>query len=169
MVCILTRSLLKMKKVDLQRKRRRKKKSKKQKVFSDFFDYVSILINPPTHYVSKCKHLNKLTHPLFWLRNIWMVPYPNSCEFSLQKSLEIFDKQYWRYSDPKACNGYITFKNWRKFRWKNRPKTAENRPKKSAEKKKQKETNFIGTKVTQKLKNSKKDKMQKKPGRNLGS
>ena len=72
-------------------------------------------MHPPTHYVSKRKHLNKLTHLLFWL--------------------VIFE-----------------------------------RPKKSGRKnQKQKETNFIGTKVTQKLKNSKKDKMQKKPERNLGS
>ena len=44
--------------------------------FSYFFNYVSILPNPPTHYVSKHKHLTKPTHPLFWLRNIWMVPNP---------------------------------------------------------------------------------------------
>ena len=42
--------------------------------FSDSFDYVSILLTPPTHYVSKRKHLTSPTHPLFPLRNIWMVP-----------------------------------------------------------------------------------------------
>ena len=43
--------------------------------FSVIFDYVSNLLNPPTHHVSKRKHLAKPTHPLFWLRNSWMVPY----------------------------------------------------------------------------------------------
>ena len=38
-------------------------------------NYVSILPPPPTHLVSKRKHLANPTHPPFCLRNIWMVPY----------------------------------------------------------------------------------------------
>ena len=40
-----------------------------------YFDYVSIFPTPPTHHVIKHKHLANPTHPLFCLRNIWMVPY----------------------------------------------------------------------------------------------
>ena len=40
----------------------------------DFFDYVSNLLDPPTHHVSKRKHLAIPTNPLFCLRNTWMVP-----------------------------------------------------------------------------------------------
>ena len=47
----------------------------KNSFFSNADDYISILLYPPTHYVSKRKHLVKPTHPLFWLRNICMVPY----------------------------------------------------------------------------------------------
>ena len=39
------------------------------------YDYVSILPNPPTHPVTKCNNLALPTHPPFWLRNTWMVPY----------------------------------------------------------------------------------------------
>ena len=38
------------------------------------FYYVSILPDPPTHLVSKHKHFARPTHPLFCLRNTWMVP-----------------------------------------------------------------------------------------------
>ena len=55
--------------------------------FSDSFDYVSILLTPPTHHVSKRKHLTSPTHPLFCLRNIWMVPKHAS---KWKKNLTIF-------------------------------------------------------------------------------
>ena len=44
------------------------------------YDYVSILPHPPSHLVSKRKHLALPTHPPFWLRNIWMVPYHSDLE-----------------------------------------------------------------------------------------
>ena len=40
----------------------------KRVFFYDSIDYVSILPNPPTHHVSKRKHLTTPIHPLFWLQ-----------------------------------------------------------------------------------------------------
>ena len=47
------------------------------------YDYVSILSHPPSHLVSKHKHLALPTHPPFWLRNTWMVP--NAFKFHKEK------------------------------------------------------------------------------------
>ena len=53
----------------------------KNSFFSNADDYISILLYPPTHYVSKRKHLATPTHPPFWLRNKWMVPNYKKCNF----------------------------------------------------------------------------------------
>ena len=50
-------------------------------IFENSFDYVSILLDPPTHHVRKRKHLAYPTHPPFCLRNTWMVPNRRACQF----------------------------------------------------------------------------------------
>ena len=52
----------------------------------------------PTHLVSKHKNLARPTHPPFWLRNKWMVPYCNmrkypACRFKRKAFLSKLDSQ----------------------------------------------------------------------------
>ena len=54
--------------------------------FKDSYNYVSILPHPPSHPVSKHKHFARPTHPPFWLRNTWMVPYHTFSFEQLYKS-----------------------------------------------------------------------------------
>ena len=76
--------------------------------FSSFFDYVSILLDPPTHHVHKRKHLAYPTHPPFCLRNfeislktyLWLILIPNDHNtpiFPVQKASNSF--LFWRCKD----------------------------------------------------------------------
>ena len=68
-----------------------------------WLDYVTIWQPPPTHPVSKRKHLAIPTHPPFWLRNIWMVPYQQDC---LQDCLQD-SRQIWLQKCLQNCSQQI--------------------------------------------------------------
>ena len=49
--------------------------------FSDSFDYVSILLTPPTHHVSKRKHLTSPTHYFAYVIFEWSLSICNLMQF----------------------------------------------------------------------------------------
>ena len=57
-------------------------------IFKDYHYNVSILPTPSTHHVIKHKHLANPTHPLFCLRNNWMVPKQSAFKIQVFKKCQ---------------------------------------------------------------------------------
>ena len=85
--------------------------------FFDDFYYVSNLLYPPTHLVSKRKHLATPTHPPFWLRNKWMVPNYISEKPLLWQISAQEHKRCWNHQNKDNALGTIQILRNQKGGW----------------------------------------------------